>query len=74
MTHEFKTPLSTITIATDVLANPKIAEDTGRMANYVGIIKTQTHRLTTQIEKVLQMVVIEKKEQEQKQEENETTD
>jgi two-component system phosphate regulon sensor histidine kinase PhoR len=60
MTHEFKTPISTINISTDVfLQNEKIKSDT-RLNRYSGIIKEQTMRLNTQVEKVLQLAKIER--------------
>lgn len=65
MTHEFKTPLSTISIAADVLnqqPNNGSVEDR-RIKNYVNIIKSQSKRLNDQVEKVLQMIVLERKEQ-----------
>jgi len=60
MTHEFKTPISTINISTDVfLKNEKIQEDP-RLFRYAGIIKEQVLRLNTQVEKVLQLAKIER--------------
>lgn len=60
MTHEFKTPISTINISTDVfLKNEKIQEDP-RLYRYAGIIKEQVLRLNTQVEKVLQLAKIER--------------
>jgi two-component system, OmpR family, phosphate regulon sensor histidine kinase PhoR len=60
MTHEFKTPISTINISTDVfLNNPTIKEDP-RLHRYAGIIKEQVLRLNTQVEKVLQLAKIER--------------
>jgi two-component system phosphate regulon sensor histidine kinase PhoR len=60
MTHEFKTPISTINISTDVfLKNEKIKEDP-RLNRYAGIIKEQVLRLNTQVEKVLQLAKIER--------------
>ncbi|MBL7806768.1 MAG: HAMP domain-containing histidine kinase [Saprospiraceae bacterium] len=60
MTHEFKTPISTINISTDVfLKNEKILEDP-RLSRYAGIIKEQVLRLNTQVEKVLQLAKIER--------------
>ncbi len=53
MTHEFQTPISTIKIATDVLANPKIMENPERMKKYVSIIKQENNRLKNQVEAVL---------------------
>jgi two-component system phosphate regulon sensor histidine kinase PhoR len=60
MTHEFKTPISTINISTDVfLNNDKIKEDS-RLNRYSNIIKEQVLRLNTQVEKVLQLAKIER--------------
>jgi len=60
MTHEFKTPISTINISTDVfLQNEKVREDP-RLNRYAGIIKEQVLRLNTQVEKVLHLAKIER--------------
>ncbi|MCK6694926.1 MAG: hypothetical protein L6Q97_22840 [Thermoanaerobaculia bacterium] len=60
MTHEFKTPISTINISTDVfLQNEQIKADQ-RLNRYSGIIKEQIMRLNTQVEKVLQLAKIER--------------
>jgi len=60
MTHEFKTPISTINISTDVfLQNETIRKDP-RLSRYSGIIKEQVMRLNTQVEKVLQLAKIER--------------
>lgn len=59
MTHEFKTPISTIKISADVfLGNKRIREDQ-RLHRYASIIKEQNHRLNTQVEKVLRLAKIE---------------
>lgn len=55
MTHEFKTPISSISLSSEaMLKNPQIQAET-RMFNYVKIIKEQAERLNTQVEKVLQI-------------------
>ncbi len=60
MTHEFKTPISTIKISADVfLKSEKIKEDT-RLNRYASIIKEQNERLNTQVEKVLQIARLER--------------
>lgn len=60
MTHEFKTPISTINISTDVfLSNPTIKSDV-RLSRYAGIIKEQVNRLNNQVEKVLQVAKIDR--------------
>lgn len=59
MTHEFKTPISTIRISADTFLNhPKIKEDS-RLTQYARIIKDQNKRLDNQVEKVLQIARIE---------------
>jgi two-component system, OmpR family, phosphate regulon sensor histidine kinase PhoR len=60
MTHEFKTPVSTIGISAKVLSEPEILENPMRLKNYAGIISDQNKRLETQIEKVLQLAKVEK--------------
>ncbi|MES2387588.1 MAG: HAMP domain-containing sensor histidine kinase [Bacteroidota bacterium] len=55
MTHEFKTPISTITIAAGVLADPAIVENPARLKTYANIIGQESSRLFGQVEKVLQM-------------------
>ena len=62
MTHEFKTPISTIAISADVLANPHIVENPARLQNYVSIIKNENARLKNQVERVLQLAKVEQKE------------
>lgn len=59
MTHEFKTPISTIKISADVfLNNPEIRQNE-RLLRYAGIIKEQNLRLNHQVEKVLQLAKVE---------------
>ncbi len=60
MTHEFKTPISTIGISANVLSGKDILNDPSRLANYAAIIADQNSRLENQIEKVLQVARIEK--------------
>ncbi len=60
MTHEFKTPIATISIAAEVLKNPKITEQPDRLRKYALIIIEETNRLKTQVESVLQIAVLNK--------------
>jgi two-component system phosphate regulon sensor histidine kinase PhoR len=69
MTHEFKTPIATISIAAEVLKNPKIAEQPERLKKYANIILDETSRLKTQVESVLQIAVLSNKEVKLRQEE-----
>jgi two-component system phosphate regulon sensor histidine kinase PhoR len=52
-THEFKTPVSVISLAADVLKNPAIIERPEKLDTYAGIVKYQSTYLQTQIEKLL---------------------
>jgi two-component system phosphate regulon sensor histidine kinase PhoR len=59
MTHEFKTPISTISLASRALANPAIRNDEGKLARYTQIIQDENLRMRSQVEKILQMAVLE---------------
>ncbi|MGB1248062.1 MAG: sensor histidine kinase [Chitinophagales bacterium] len=58
MTHEFKTPIASIGLSSDVLMKNEVLKNDGRLSKYVKIIKEQTDRLTMQVEKVLQIAKI----------------
>jgi two-component system, OmpR family, phosphate regulon sensor histidine kinase PhoR len=60
MTHEFKTPLATIAISSEVLKDPSIAKNPERLLNYATIIENESQRLKQQVERVLQMAKTEK--------------
>ncbi len=60
MTHEFKTPLSTIAISSEVLKDPAIMHSPERLLNYATIIQTESQRLKQHVERVLQMARLEK--------------
>ena len=60
LTHEFKTPISTIAISTEVLREPSIIQTPERLLNYATIIQTENNRLKQQVERVLQMARLEK--------------
>jgi len=60
MTHEFKTPISTMGISADVLLNSPVVQAEPRLLQYARIIKEQNQRLNHQVEKVLQLARIEK--------------
>ena len=52
-THEFKTPLSVMKIAADVLAQDTILQQPNRLERYTGIIKNQTEHLQNQVSRLL---------------------
>jgi len=60
MTHEFRTPISTIEIASEVLKNPAIRAHPGRLLKYATIIDTENKRLKNQVDKVLQITSLDK--------------
>ena len=62
MTHEFKTPISSIKIASEVLLNNNAVTQDSRLNQYAEIIKDQNERLNTQVEKVLNIARLEKNE------------
>jgi two-component system phosphate regulon sensor histidine kinase PhoR len=55
MTHELKTPISTIGLSADALSSPTISENPTRLSQYVNIIKNENSRLKDQVERVLQI-------------------
>ncbi|MEL7122857.1 MAG: histidine kinase dimerization/phospho-acceptor domain-containing protein, partial [Bacteroidota bacterium] len=60
MTHEFKTPLSTIKIAADVFLSDSNIQQNSRLHKYANIVKDQNERLNKQVEKVLQLAKVER--------------
>ncbi|MEJ0055487.1 MAG: HAMP domain-containing sensor histidine kinase [Bacteroidota bacterium] len=62
MTHEFKTPISTIAISSEVLKDPSIVHTPERLLNYATIIQSENQRLKQQVERVLQMAQLDKEE------------
>jgi two-component system phosphate regulon sensor histidine kinase PhoR len=62
MTHEFKTPLATISIAIDSINNPKVIEQPEIIKNYTRIIKEENNRMNTRVEQVLQMALLDSSE------------
>jgi two-component system phosphate regulon sensor histidine kinase PhoR len=60
MTHEFKTPVSTIMIASEALKDKEIADDKARVARLANIIYEENERLGSHIERVLNSARIEK--------------
>ena len=55
MTHEFKTPISTISLAAQMLNDPAMTKSPQMMKHISGVINDETRRLRLQVEKVLQM-------------------
>ena len=62
MTHEFKTPIATISVASDTIVNPKIITDADQVRHFTQIIKKENLRMNQQVESILQIARLEKKE------------
>ncbi|MDO9373555.1 MAG: HAMP domain-containing sensor histidine kinase [Ferruginibacter sp.] len=62
MTHEFKTPLATISLAVDALKNEKVINDREKMNYFTGIIKEENKRMNKQVETILQAALLDKQE------------
>jgi len=60
MTHEFKTPISTIALSAEVLKDPQIVHQPERLLNYTNIIEKENLRLKQHVERVLQMARLDK--------------
>ncbi|MDE5812169.1 MAG: HAMP domain-containing histidine kinase [Muribaculaceae bacterium] len=61
MTHEFKTPISTISLAAQMLNDDSVRKSPGMLAHISSIINEETKRLRFQVEKVLQMSMFDRK-------------
>lgn len=60
MTHEFKTPISTISLAAQMLKDPAVGKSPQMFQHISGVINDETKRLRFQVEKVLQMSMFER--------------
>ncbi len=60
MTHELKTPISTISLASEMLRDNKMNSDPARIQKYAGVIHDENKRLGSHVEKVLQMAVLDR--------------
>jgi len=61
MTHEFKTPIATISLAADSIGSPMILGNDDKVLRFTNIIKQENKRMLSQVEKVLQMAMLDKK-------------
>jgi len=61
MTHEFKTPIATINLALDSIKNPKIIGDKEKIMRYIKMIREENKRMHAQVENVLRISRLEKK-------------
>lgn len=64
MTHELKTPISTISLACEALADPVMSQSQDRHQQYVGMIRDENKRLGILVENVLRSAVLDRREME----------
>jgi signal transduction histidine kinase len=62
MTHEFKTPIATISIAVDSINNAKVIDEPERIKSFTRIIKEENNRMNARVEQVLQMALLDSSE------------
>lgn len=62
MTHEFKTPIATISIASDSILNDKVIKDEEKVRFFAGMIQKENVRMNDQVERILQIARLDRKE------------
>jgi two-component system phosphate regulon sensor histidine kinase PhoR len=62
MTHEFKTPIATISLAVDAMRNEKVIQDREKLGYFSGIIKEENQRMNRQVETILKASQLERQE------------
>jgi two-component system, OmpR family, phosphate regulon sensor histidine kinase PhoR len=62
MTHEFKTPLATISLAVDALKNEKVQKDPEKLGYFSSIIKEENQRMNRQVETILKSALMDRQE------------
>ncbi|MBS4056212.1 MAG: HAMP domain-containing histidine kinase [Bacteroidales bacterium] len=60
MTHEFKTPIATISLASEMLMKPEVNESADKIRKYASVIYDENNRLQNQVEQVLQIAILDK--------------
>ena len=60
ITHEFKTPISTISVAGEMLQNKNVNDDPGKVERYAGIILGENSRIQNQVDQILQLSIIDR--------------
>jgi two-component system phosphate regulon sensor histidine kinase PhoR len=60
ITHEFKTPISTISLACEGLEDPNLQDETALKEIYISIIKEENNRLKTMVSNILQLAQLNK--------------
>ncbi|PWB74223.1 hypothetical protein C3F09_04225 [candidate division GN15 bacterium] len=59
MTHEFKTPIATVALASEAISRADVVAEPERLSRFNRMIQDETTRMRTQVDKILQMAVLE---------------
>ena len=62
MTHEFKTPIATISLAIDAIRNEKVQRDVSKLSYFSEIIKEENQRMNRQVETILKSALMDRQE------------
>lgn len=62
MTHEFKTPLATISLATSAIAKEKVLNDREQILKFNEMIKNENERMNKYVERILQQAKLDRRE------------
>lgn len=62
MTHEFKTPIATISLAADTITNPRVIGDEKSVRHFISMIKKENSRMDKKVETILQLASLDRKE------------
>ncbi|MDX2173358.1 MAG: HAMP domain-containing sensor histidine kinase [Bacteroidota bacterium] len=60
MTHEFKTPISTISLASEMLSDSSISQTPDKQQRYLKMIRDENKRLSVLVESILQTSILDK--------------
>ena len=62
MTHEFKTPIATISLAADTISNPKVIGDETKVLQFISMIKKENSKMNKNVETILEIASLDKNE------------
>jgi two-component system phosphate regulon sensor histidine kinase PhoR len=62
LTHEFKTPMATINLASEMLSKPMVLQNLDKVQSYARVIHHENERLQHQVEQILQIALLDRNE------------
>jgi len=62
LTHEFKTPIATLTVALDSIENPQVINDPDKIKSITKVMREESKRMNSHVEQVLQMALLDNRE------------